>query len=353
MERAQVDHRQPRRQGAVRRRRLGQGEPRRRRSSSSTGMTPPEYREGDTTFSGRDIADVVESGKMEVRAKIDETDRDNLQSGQTATVECDALPGENVQREGRRAQRPGARAATSSRRARCGSSTSPSPSISPDPRLKAGSSLRVVIDGREIAYALHVPRQAVFEKNGKNFVFLQIGDRFDRRDVKVVNRTESRAVIAGLNEGDVIALIDPDVAAQRGSRRAGPLPTASGRGEMSARASPLVAPTSCPSSARPREPPRAQAALAADDARDDLRRGGGRRDAVDRRRRAAGSDGVHRAARRSQPDRRGARGRRQPGAAEGAQAVVRAVVPGPAHHPDQPRRDHARRARASGSRRRS
>ena len=37
--------------------------------------------------SGRAIADVIESGKMEVRAKIDETDRDNLQSGQTAVVE--------------------------------------------------------------------------------------------------------------------------------------------------------------------------------------------------------------------------------------------------------------------------
>ncbi len=65
--------------------------------------------------------------------------------------------------------------------------------------------------------------------------------------------------------------------------------------------------------ARVREPARAQAALAADDAGDDLRRGGGRGHAVDRRRRAAGSDGVHRAARRAQPDRRGARVDRLPG----------------------------------------
>ena len=54
----------------------------------------------------------------------------------------------------------------------------------------------------------------MFEKNGKNYVFLQIGERFDRRDVKVVNRTESRAVVTGLNEGDVIALVDPDVASR-------------------------------------------------------------------------------------------------------------------------------------------
>ena len=94
--------------------------------------------------------------------------------------------------------------------------------------MRAGSSLRVVIDGREIQ-ALHIPRQAVFEKNGKNYVFLQVGpDRFDRRDIKVENRTESRAVVSGLNEGDVIALIDPDIATQRSKASSGPLPASSG-----------------------------------------------------------------------------------------------------------------------------
>ena len=91
--------------------------------------------------------------------------------------------------------------------------------------MRAGSSLRVVIDGREIKDALHVPRQAVFEKNGKNYVFLQIGDRFDRRDVKVVNRTEGRAVVTGINEGDAIALVDPDAATQRSKSSSGPLPS--------------------------------------------------------------------------------------------------------------------------------
>src|SRR5207244_4081126 len=58
-----------------------------------SGMVLPQYREGDTTFSGRIIADVVENGRMEVRAKVTETDSDNLQTGQPATVQIDALPG--------------------------------------------------------------------------------------------------------------------------------------------------------------------------------------------------------------------------------------------------------------------
>ncbi|HYT74566.1 MAG TPA: efflux RND transporter periplasmic adaptor subunit, partial [Vicinamibacterales bacterium] len=191
-----------------------------------TGMVLPQYREGDTTFSGRNIADVVENGRMEVRAKVTETDRDNLQTGQTATVQVDALPGRTFN------AKVGALSGGASRGSFFETSAVRQFDIGldldrPDPQMRAGSSLRVVIDGREIKEALHVPRQAVFEKAGRNYVFLQIGDRFDRRDVKVVNRTESRAAISGLNEGDVIALVDPDVAASRSKSSSGPIAGAS------------------------------------------------------------------------------------------------------------------------------
>jgi multidrug efflux pump subunit AcrA (membrane-fusion protein) len=189
-----------------------------------SGMVLPQYREGDTTFSGRNIADVVENGKMEVRAKVTETDRDNLQAGQTATVQVDALPGRTF------TAKVGALGSGASRGSFFETSAVRQFDINlqldnPDPQMRAGSSLRVVIDGREIKDAIHIPRQAVFEKAGKTYVFLQIGDRFDRRDVKVVNRTEGRAVITGINEGDAIALVDPDVATQRSKSSSGPLPS--------------------------------------------------------------------------------------------------------------------------------
>jgi hypothetical protein len=67
----------------------------------------------------------------------------------------------------------------------------------------------------------------VFEKNGKTFVYLKTGDRFERHDVKVTDSTESRAVVTGVNEGDVIALIDPEVAAKRSkTSSSSPLPAA-------------------------------------------------------------------------------------------------------------------------------
>jgi RND family efflux transporter MFP subunit len=192
-----------------------------------SGMILPQYREGDTTFSGRNIADIVESGKMEVRAKVTETDRDNLKEGQKATVQIDALPGRTF------TAKVGALGGNASRGSFFETSAVRQFDVglqldALDPQMRAGSSLRVVIDGQELPSALHVPRQAVFEKNGKNYVFLQTGERFDRRDVKVVNRTESRAVISGLNEGAVIALVDPDVANQKSKSSSGPLPAASG-----------------------------------------------------------------------------------------------------------------------------
>ena len=58
------------------------------------GMVLPEYRAGDQISPGRPVVDVIESGLMEVRAKVNESDRPNLVAGQAAVVEVDALPGE-------------------------------------------------------------------------------------------------------------------------------------------------------------------------------------------------------------------------------------------------------------------
>jgi HlyD family secretion protein len=191
-----------------------------------SGMVLPEYKEGDTTASGRNVADVIEAGKMEVRAKVTEVDRDNLQTGQNAVVQIDALPGRTF------TAKVGPLSTAASQGSFFETTAVRQFDIvlnldKPDPMMRAGSSLRVVIDGREIKNALHIPRQAVFEKAGKNYVFLQVGDRFERRDVKVLNATESRAVVSGLHDGDVIALVDPDVALSRSKSSTGPLGGAS------------------------------------------------------------------------------------------------------------------------------
>jgi HlyD family secretion protein len=185
------------------------------------GMVLPEYREGDSVWPGRAVVDVIEAGKMEVRAKVDENDRANLTSSQPALVDVDALPGATFK------ARVGQLSELANR-----ASFFETASINrqfdvtfqfdtPDSRLKAGSSARVLIEGKEIPDAIHIPRQAVFLKNGKNHVFVKIGDRFEQREIKVVQRTESRAVVTGLSEGTEIALIDPTSASRPASSASG------------------------------------------------------------------------------------------------------------------------------------
>jgi HlyD family secretion protein len=192
------------------------------------GMVLPEYREGDSVWSGRPVADVIESGRMEVRAKVNENDRANLAEGQIADVSIDALAGRTFK------ARVGALSALANR-----GSFFETASITrqfdvtlqfeaPDPALKAGASARLVIPGREVAGVLHLPRQAVFEKNGKNYVFQKVGGRFERRDVKVEQRTESRLAISGLDEGTEIALVDPTATTKTSPSAAAPTMPAGG-----------------------------------------------------------------------------------------------------------------------------
>jgi HlyD family secretion protein len=184
------------------------------------GMTLPDYREGDSVWPGRPVVDVIEAGRMELRAKVDENDRSNLVEGQEAAVTVDAVPGQVF------AARVGALAGQAQR-----ASFWDAASITrqfditfqftaPDPRLKAGASAQVVIEGSEIPDAIHVPRQAVFERNGRNHVFVKLGDRFEQREVVVTQKTESRLVVEGLEPGAEIALVDPTVTAA--SEPAGP-----------------------------------------------------------------------------------------------------------------------------------
>ena len=193
------------------------------------GMVIPEYRQGDSVWPGRPVADVIESGKMEVRAKIAESDRTNIVSGQPATLYVDTLPDERF------VVRVGSLSGLASRAQWYESATVTRlfdvsfQFETPDPRLKAGASARVVIEGKEIPDALHVPRQAVLEKNGKTHVFVKVGDRFEQREVKVEHLTESRAAIAGVAEGTEVALSDPTLARPTSNSSSPTLPAAGTR----------------------------------------------------------------------------------------------------------------------------
>ena len=56
------------------------------------GQQMPDIREGDTLQPGMPVADVLDLSEVEVWAKVGELDRANLQEGQDAVLQLDAIP---------------------------------------------------------------------------------------------------------------------------------------------------------------------------------------------------------------------------------------------------------------------
>ncbi len=79
--------------------------------------------------------------------------------------------------------------------------------------LRPGLLADVEIEVEKIPNVLHVPAQAVFNKNGKYTVFVQAKNgKFEPREVQLVKQSESMMVLAGgVEPGEVIAMADPTV----------------------------------------------------------------------------------------------------------------------------------------------
>jgi HlyD family secretion protein len=80
-----------------------------------------------------------------------------------------------------------------------------------DPRvMKPGTRVRALLEVENRAKAFAIPRQAMFEKEGKKLVYRRRGAQFDAVPVEIASATAGRIVVTkGIREGDELALIDP------------------------------------------------------------------------------------------------------------------------------------------------
>jgi HlyD family secretion protein len=86
--------------------------------------------------------------------------------------------------------------------------------------LRPGLLADVEIIVEKIPNAIHIPSQAVFEKDGKLVAYVKTGNHFDARAFTPLKRSESTIVVdKGLQPGEVVALADPD--AKRGDKKKG------------------------------------------------------------------------------------------------------------------------------------
>jgi hypothetical protein len=76
--------------------------------------------------------------------------------------------------------------------------------------LRPGLLADVEIVVEKIPDALHVPAQAIFQKEGKRIVYVQQNGRFESREVQLQKQSESLMVLSsGVKPGEIVALSDP------------------------------------------------------------------------------------------------------------------------------------------------
>ena len=174
-----------------------------------TGMSLPDYHSGDQVQPGSAIAQVVDPLGMDLTSKVSEQSHSNIKVGQAVEVHFDALPGHafegTVKTVGGMSMRQFFEASTG------GSFDVSIQLANPDSRLRSGFTAQVVFLGDKQRNVLYIPRQAVFLKDGKPTVFSRKAGGYEQREIKILSETESRASIAGLEEGAQVALIDPTV----------------------------------------------------------------------------------------------------------------------------------------------
>ncbi len=183
-----------------------------------SGMSLPEYREGDQVQAGGTICQVIDAREMELVAKVGEQQRSNITVGQSAEARLDALPGQvlhgTVKTIGGMSSHRffdedvGARFEVI-----IGLSTA-------DSRLRPGLSAALVIVGDQKKNVLYVPRQALFSKDSKRVLYTRDGKGFELREVKIQFETESRTAIEGVDAGAEVALVDPTAPRNTGNSTA-------------------------------------------------------------------------------------------------------------------------------------
>lgn len=167
-----------------------------------SGMTLPPLQIGDSVRPGMAIAEIPDLKNWEVTATLGELDRGHLTPGDKVSITVIAVPHHAY--HGHIKELGGMMGSFWDRSFQCKLTLD-----NPTPELRPGMSANIVITTDEMRNVLWLPAQALFESDGKTFVYVRSGATFTPRDVKLIRRNETRVVITGLSAGQVVALANP------------------------------------------------------------------------------------------------------------------------------------------------
>ncbi len=185
------------------------------RAQGSFGTSRPPFQEGDSVWTGAVIAQIPDLSTLRAEFRIDEIDHGRTEQGQEVRIKVDAVPDARLD----------GRVEWLSPIATLVFSRIPPEKNFPayasieriDDRLRPGMSCTVEMVVERIQDVLVIPAKASFQIDGRPTIFVADGAGYRRQPIEVQTRNSIEIVVsAGLNEGDQIALVNPEtVLAQR------------------------------------------------------------------------------------------------------------------------------------------
>lgn len=167
------------------------------------GMYMPPYQVGDIVRPGKAVAQIPDLDNWEATARIGELDRGHIAEKQMANLQVVAMP--QLRLSGNIKTIGGTTGPPWDRHFDCRVRLD-----NPAPGLRPGMTVRLKIVTGTLKDVLWIPAQALFEADGRKFVYARSPGGFTAKDVELVRRSESQVVVKGIAEGQLVAMANPD-----------------------------------------------------------------------------------------------------------------------------------------------
>ncbi|MGH9457042.1 MAG: efflux RND transporter periplasmic adaptor subunit [Thermoanaerobaculia bacterium] len=165
-------------------------------------------RVGDMVWRGNPLGEIPDLEAMKVEAFVLEADAGGIAEGQEAVVIVESHPREEFAAKVEKVD-PIAKNRFRGSPVQYFGVTLALDRTDPE-IMKPGARVRATITLEKSESAISIPRQAIFEKNGKRIVWVRRGEEFEPVEVELGSTSIGAALVTkGLAEGDVIALEEP------------------------------------------------------------------------------------------------------------------------------------------------
>lgn len=172
-----------------------------------SGSAMPDFKPGDAANGGTLFAELIDTTRVEVTAKLAEADRANVAPGQTVDIKIDASPDIRLSGKVRTVSSVASRQMFES-----GGERKFDIAFEVDgshAEVRPGVSAALAITGRTFDNVVHVPRAAIFDVTGQPTVYVRTAQGFEPKAVTVLARTETTAIIEGIDVPADVALVNP------------------------------------------------------------------------------------------------------------------------------------------------